>query len=350
MSYPNEAFNWMRGTDEKSRMDFVREILACCSPGELKIVQKLVNTAQKRSRPIPRLGQKIRRKLLASSSVSSSCVPVSASSVPVSPSCVNVSASSVPVSPSCVPVSASSVPVSPSSAPIVPVASSSLLSSPRKVFWWEVYAESNIIAFDTEMVTLIQPIGNQKNSLGTVALVDYEGGIILSEKIQHAPGSFLTDYAHVAITGFKKFDLENGNNFNEIRDQVVSHFEGSLIITQAGHGDFKAFGLITGDYDTFDIQHKFLQKTGEDNHGYPVMQPIILRRLVLHYFHTDIQDGVHSAEKDAIYTMKLFRIYQNLAKEECMINRSDNCRSSHDFSFSLLLHSQQLYISCIYWR
>ncbi|XP_021959658.1 RNA exonuclease 4 [Folsomia candida] len=174
------------------------------------------------------------------------------------------------------------------------------------------------------MVTLIQPIGNQKNSPGTVALVDYEGGIILSEKIQHAPGSFLTDYAHVAITGFKKFDLENGNNFNEIRDQVVSHFEGSLIITQAGHGDFKAFGLITGDYDTFDIQHKFLQKNGEDNHGYPVMQPISLRRLVLHYFHTDIQDGVHSGEKDAIYTMKLFRIYQNLAKEECMINRSDN--------------------------
>lgn len=98
---------------------------------------------------------------------------------------------------------------------------------------------------------------------------------------------------------------------------------GSLVVTQAGHKDFQVFGLTTGDWDTFDLQHKFLQQTGEDKYGEPVMQPISLRRLVLHFFGEDIQAGVHSAEKDAIYTMKLFKIYQELARKLGMKRRSD---------------------------
>jgi hypothetical protein len=133
----------------------------------------------------------------------------------------------------------------------------------------------------------------------------------------------LTDNAHVSITGFRSRDLEQGENLVEIKQLLMEEFNESLVITQAGHADFKAFGLSLSEWDTFDLQSKFLQETGIDKHGLPVLQPISLRRLVLHFLGEDIQSGVHSAEKDAYYTMRLFKIYQNLAKERGMTKRSD---------------------------
>ena len=146
---------------------------------------------------------------------------------------------------------------------------------------------------------------------------------VVQERIYHKRNTFNTDPAHVAITGFRSRDLEDGKPYSWVKQELVDHFQDSLIISQAGHNDFKAFGMSPGDYTNFDLQSKFLQQTGVDKHGYPVMQPISLRRLCLHFFKEDIQGGVHSAEKDAIFTMRLFHVYQDLAKKRGLTKLSD---------------------------
>jgi hypothetical protein len=145
----------------------------------------------------------------------------------------------------------------------------------------------------------------------------------LQGKIKQAPDSFITESVHVTLTGFKSHDLVNGIELEKMKKLLTEKFENSLIITQAGYKDFTSFELSPGDFDTFDLQSKFLQQSGVDKHGFPVMQPISLKRLVLHFFNVDIQSGEHSASIDARYTMKLFHVYQKLAKGNGMKNRSD---------------------------
>jgi hypothetical protein len=129
----------MRGTDEDSRIGFIKEILRCCPTlEELKIVQSMTNIAQKRKRDKPRLAQKLKRK--------------KATELPTEEG-------------SFVPVSALAVPAS---------------ETFGEKYWWEDFSEEQIVAFDTELVTLhkLNEKGKHIHSPGSVGVVDFIGNII----------------------------------------------------------------------------------------------------------------------------------------------------------------------------
>lgn len=169
MTSCNETLNWLMGMDEKTKMEFIKGVLNCCTLEELKIVKLLVNYAEKRKRPIPRQAQKMRkkqRKLLESGTAA--VVPASSSNVPVSAAAVQ---------------------------------------TPPKVmgpvFWWDKYAEEDVVAFDTELVILKTANNFGKNSPGTIAISDYAGDIIYSVILVY---NLNLNICNIIILTFKHFN------------------------------------------------------------------------------------------------------------------------------------------------
>jgi hypothetical protein len=67
-----------------------------------------------------------------------------------------------------------STPVAPASTPVTPTSSQS-------TFWWQEYTREEVLAFDTEMVTLLEKKdGKHVNRPATVALVNYDGIVVYS--------------------------------------------------------------------------------------------------------------------------------------------------------------------------
>jgi len=115
----------------------------------------------------------------------------------------------------------------------------------------------------------------------------------------------------VRITGFTKESLKNGKPLDEVQNQFMEVVTDKLIISYAGTGDFQALELVTGDFTHFDLSRYFQKWNGQlTKGGEKVYQPIGLRSVYWHFFKKDIQDGVHSATKDAIATLELFEIYK----------------------------------------
>jgi DNA polymerase III alpha subunit (gram-positive type) len=137
-------------------------------------------------------------------------------------------------------------------------------------------------------------------------------------------GDFKESFHNVKITGFKGKMLEDGEDFNKVRDQLRAILTDQLVVTHGGIHDFKCMDLIPAEFDSFDLQSVFQKWNLQfDNLGQKVYNPIGLRRLCKHFFNVDIQDGVHSADRDAIYTMRLFQVYTSMAKAENLNNRHD---------------------------
>lgn len=120
--------------------------------------------------------------------------------------------------------------------------------------------------------------------------------------------------------------MENGDPYTQVKQEMQNTFQDSLIVTHNGASDFASLDLDSSNnnWQNFDLQWKFLQRSStSDKYGQPVMQPIGLRRLVLHYFGIDIQSGVHDEKEDAKYTMLMFHKYQELARKYEMTEIGD---------------------------
>lgn len=89
------------------------------------------------------------------------------------------------------------------------------------------------------------------------------------------------------------------------------------MITIAGAGDFLSLDLPMSDYDVFDLHQHWKKwnntytKTGEPN-----FQPISMKSLYFKYKNIRIQDGVHDAVQDCVYTLELFKVYQEIKKTD----------------------------------
>ncbi|CAG7825669.1 unnamed protein product [Allacma fusca] len=104
----------------------------------------------------------------------------------------------------------------------------------------------------------------------------------------------------------------------DVTTEVEKLLQEKLVITVDAEMDFRCLGLAVGNFENFDLHQHWKQwdgcykkKTFPPEKSY---QRISLRRLYKHYFNEDIQDGVHSAVKDAAATMKLFRNYLDIKK------------------------------------
>lgn len=119
----------MQGQERDVKLNYFRELLRCCSRDELRGLKGLINIAEKRSRPQPRLTQIKRRR---SHLTSVSAAPVSSVAAPVS-------------------------------------------AETEEGYWWEEFKQE-VVSFDVEMVTLFEKgeDGKHINAPATVAVSDYE--------------------------------------------------------------------------------------------------------------------------------------------------------------------------------
>ncbi|CAG7828514.1 unnamed protein product, partial [Allacma fusca] len=145
---------------------------------------------------------------------------------------------------------------------------SSASSSSVKDWWWMEYIRNesaNVVAIDCEMVSV-------RSSTG------------------------------------KKASLQNGKPMSEVRDEVIKILENNLIVTVAGYGDFAALGISPiRDYDHFDLQWHFFTENQPNPLSPPISQPMSLKRIFRYCFGKEVQGGVHTAQEDAINTMKIFK-------------------------------------------
>jgi len=90
---------------------------------------------------------------------------------------------------------------------------------------------------------------------------------------------------------------------NDLR-QILNN---KLVIGLSLAGDFSSLDLSIKDFDAFDLQWHFYSK--EKVSSKVVNQPLGLRSLCMHFFNYDCQPPrvTHTAEEDAITTMKLFQ-------------------------------------------
>lgn len=149
--------------------------------------------------------------------------------------------------------------------------------------------------------------------------------------IYHKPGSFIVNKHTLRINGFKKDSLEKGKDIEQVKVELDKVLRGKLVITVAGAGDFLALDLPISDYDVFDLHQHWQKWTGTyTKTGVPNFQPISMKSLYAYYKGKEIQDGVHDAIQDCVYTLELFLVYTTIKKTD-VTSRNHN-HDIDDFS------------------
>ncbi|CAL8087409.1 unnamed protein product [Orchesella dallaii] len=88
-----------------------------------------------------------------------------------------------------------------------------------------------------------------------------------------------------------------------VRSQLVDAFTGSLVVVAGGTQDFLCVDLVQSDFFTFDIQQFYRRHHDNQIETYGMS----LRDVYFMEFGEDFQGNqVHSAEKDATATIKIF--------------------------------------------
>lgn len=94
---------------------------------------------------------------------------------------------------------------------------------------------SSKYAIDCEMVE-----SNRKSMLARVSIVDQNGSVVLDEYVK--PTGPITDYREF-VSGIRKRQLDNGSDFNRVKDRVASILRGSILIGHSLKFDLEALGL-----------------------------------------------------------------------------------------------------------
>lgn len=111
------------------------------------------------------------------------------------------------------------------------------------------------------------------------------------------------------MNGFLEGDLEDGEPIENVRMEVEKYITMNyLFIMSGGAADFLSLDIPPSTVNFWNLQQHWTKQNGQYTKlGEKVMQGIGLRSLYYHYFNVDLHAGQHSAEKDALATMKLFR-------------------------------------------
>lgn len=133
--------------------------------------------------------------------------------------------------------------------------------------------------------------------------------------IYHKPGSFIVNKFTIKVNGFQRDSLSKGKDLEQVKLELDKVLKGKLIITVAGAGDFSALDLPISDYDVFDLHQHWKKWNGTyTKTGEPNFQPISMKSLYNYYKGTHIQEGIHDAVQDCLYTLELFLIYTTIKK------------------------------------
>ena len=185
-------------------------------------------------------------------------------------------------------------------------------SAPSLVGWLAAYAplEENCFAVDCEFVSYIIGRKNNgklrcKNVVGTVSVVDWNGSVVYNKIVYHDPTKVYLTPEMKRITGFDRNFFVNGEQLPTVQSELKELLMDKLVIFHGAGGDLSALEFARWDFcseggdgsNIFDLQEYFRDEKG----------PIKLQHLVMSKYGINIQESKHSADTDAVYTMKLFR-------------------------------------------
>ncbi|XP_058976724.1 RNA exonuclease 4-like [Musca domestica] len=174
---------------------------------------------------------------------------------------------------------------------------SARLRQKRKTNQWNKY-----VAMDCEMVGV--GFNGQEDMLARVSIVNKNGEIIIDKFVK--PQEAVTDY-RTSISGIRPHDIENGEEFKDVQNEVVKILQGKILV---GHA-------IRNDLSVLHIKHPF--SNIRDTARYKPLCRLVangrtpsLKRLSQAILGQEIQTGEHNSVEDARATM---HIYNRLSKD-----------------------------------
>ncbi|XP_026888474.2 RNA exonuclease 4 isoform X2 [Electrophorus electricus] len=153
------------------------------------------------------------------------------------------------------------------------------------------------IAVDCEMVG-VGPDG-EESMLARVSIVNQFGKCLYDKYVR--PMEPVTDY-RTAVSGIRPADIENGEDFKTVQQEVAQILEGRILVGHAIHNDLKILLLDHPKKMIRDTQkYKPFKKIAKS--GRPALR--VLCREVLN---VKVQQGEHSSVQDAQATMRLYTL------------------------------------------
>ncbi|KAG7320977.1 hypothetical protein KOW79_015392 [Hemibagrus wyckioides] len=166
------------------------------------------------------------------------------------------------------------------------------------------------IAMDCEMVG-VGP-GGEESILARVSIVNYFGKCVYDKYVK--PTEKVTDY-RTAVSGIRPADIEHGENFKTVQQEVAKILEGRILVGHAIHNDLKILLLDHPKRHTRDTQkYKPFKKIVKS--GRPA-----LRVLCQEILNVKVQQGEHSSVQDAQATMRLYTLVKKKWEAELKSSR-----------------------------
>uniref|UniRef100_A0A0K0DY12 RNA exonuclease 4 n=1 Tax=Strongyloides stercoralis TaxID=6248 RepID=A0A0K0DY12_STRER len=162
---------------------------------------------------------------------------------------------------------------------------------------------TNIVALDCEFVG----VGNKGkfNALARVSIVSDKKKIIYDKYVKVSEP--IVDY-RTYISGITPKDLESGEDYFIVRNEVKFILEGRIIVGHDLRSDLKALKM--SHYPSSYIRDT-ARFPGFDKYKYTSERAISLKNLMKRIFHIDIQRGSHDSVEDAKSAMRLYNTHKS---------------------------------------
>lgn len=175
--------------------------------------------------------------------------------------------------------------------PAAALSKSARLRQKRKVSQLNKY-----VAMDCEMVGV--GFNGQEDHLARVSVVNKRGEVLLDKFVK--PREAVTDY-RTSVSGIRPHDIENGDDFKTVQEEVVQLLQGKILV---GHA-------IRNDLAVLHIKHPYTQI--RDTARYKPLCRLVangrtpsLKRLSQAILGQEIQIGEHNSIEDARAAMSIY--------------------------------------------
>ncbi|XP_017862179.1 PREDICTED: RNA exonuclease 4 [Drosophila arizonae] len=152
------------------------------------------------------------------------------------------------------------------------------------------------LAMDCEMVGV--GFNGQDDMLARVSIVNKVGEVLLDKHVK--PRAPVTDY-RTAVSGIRPHDIENGEEFEAVQDEVVKLLHGKILVGHALRNDLAVLNIkhpVAHIRDT--SRYKPLCKLVSNGHTPS------LKRLTMAVLGQEIQTGEHNSVEDARAAMGIY--------------------------------------------
>ncbi|XP_023173054.1 RNA exonuclease 4 [Drosophila hydei] len=152
------------------------------------------------------------------------------------------------------------------------------------------------LAMDCEMVGV--GFNGQDDMLARVSIVNKVGEVLLDKHVK--PRELVTDY-RTSVSGIRPHDIENGEEFEAVQDEVVKLLHGKILVGHALRNDLAVLSIkhpMAHIRDT--SRYKPLCKLVSNGHTPS------LKRLTMAVLGQEIQTGEHNSVEDARAAMGIY--------------------------------------------